>query len=65
MIRLFADDTRLYIIVENPISAADELNADLAKMLGQSDGLYHLTQPNMSPWYCHVNIITISNHHSV
>ena len=31
-IRLFADDTSLYIIVENPISAADELNADLAKL---------------------------------
>ena len=31
-IRLFADDTSLYIIVDNPISAADELNADLAKM---------------------------------
>ena len=31
-IRLFADDTSLYIIVDNPISAADELNADLAKI---------------------------------
>ena len=48
-IRLFADDTSLYIIVDNPISAADELNADLAKyMLGQSDGLYYLTQQNLS-----------------
>ena len=55
-----------YIIVDNPISAADELNADLAKtMLGQSDGLYHLTQPNLSSWYCHVIIISISptTHH--
>ena len=31
-IKLFADDTSLYIIVDNPISAADELNADLAKI---------------------------------
>ena len=31
-IRLFADDTSLYIIVDNPISAADELNADFAKI---------------------------------
>ena len=31
-ISLFADDTSLYIIVDNPISAADELNADLAKI---------------------------------
>ena len=31
-IRLFADDTSLYIIANNPISAADELNADLAKI---------------------------------
>ena len=31
-IRLFADDTSVYIIVDNPISAADDLNADLAKI---------------------------------
>ena len=31
-IRLFADDTSLYIIVDNPRSSADKLNADLAKM---------------------------------
>lgn len=31
-IRLFADDTSLYIIVDNPVHAADELNADLAKI---------------------------------
>ena len=30
-IRLFADDSSLYTIVDNPISAAEELNADLAK----------------------------------
>ena len=31
-IRLFADDTSLYIIVDNPIQAAETLNADLAKI---------------------------------
>ena len=31
-IRIFADDTGLYIIVYNPISAANELNAELAKI---------------------------------
>ena len=31
-IRLFADDTSLYIIVDNPHQAANLLNADLAKM---------------------------------
>ena len=31
-IRLFADDTSLYIIVENPIEAAIQLNADLEKV---------------------------------
>ena len=30
-IRLFADDTRIFIIVENPISAAQLLNSDLEK----------------------------------
>ena len=31
-IRLFADDTSLYIIVDNPIQAAETLNTDLAKI---------------------------------
>ena len=31
-IRLFADDTSLYIIVEDPLRAADQLNSDLAKI---------------------------------
>ena len=30
-IRLFADDTSLYIIVDNPVNAALQLNADLQK----------------------------------
>ena len=31
-IRLFADDTSLYIIVENPDAAAEILNTDLNKI---------------------------------
>ena len=31
-IRLFADDTTLYIIVDDPIQAAEQLNLDLAKI---------------------------------
>ena len=31
-IRLFADDTSLYIIVDHPIQAAEQLNLDLAKI---------------------------------
>ena len=31
-IRLFADDTSLYLIAENPIEAAEKLNSDLAEV---------------------------------
>ena len=31
-IRLFADDTSLFIIVDNPVIAADRLNTDLTKI---------------------------------
>ena len=31
-IRLFADDTSLFIIVDNPVTAADSLNTDLTKI---------------------------------
>ena len=31
-IRLFADDTILYIIVDNPVEAANQLNSDLSKI---------------------------------
>ena len=31
-IRLFADDTSLYIVVEDPIDAANQLNEDLQKI---------------------------------
>ena len=31
-IRLFADDTSLYIIVDNPVEAANQLNSDLLKI---------------------------------
>ena len=31
-IRLFADDTSLYIIVDDPLRAANQINSDLAKI---------------------------------
>ena len=31
-IRLFADDTSLYIIVDNPVEAANQLSSDLSKI---------------------------------
>ena len=31
-IRLFADDTSLYIIIDDPIQAAEQFNLDLAKI---------------------------------
>ena len=31
-IRLFADDTTVYVVVDNPVSAANQLNSDLEKM---------------------------------
>ena len=45
-IRLFADDTSLYIIVDNPQQAANLLNADLT--YGLLDGLYLLIPPNLN-----------------
>jgi hypothetical protein len=36
-IRLFADDTTLYIIVDNPLDAANELNANLRKISSWAD----------------------------
>jgi len=36
-VRLFADDTALYIIVDNPVDAATQLNADLVKIHSWAD----------------------------
>ena len=37
--KLFADDTSLYIIVDNPLQAAEQLNSDLQKSIdGQPNG---------------------------
>ena len=36
-IRLFADDTSLFIIVEDPITAAECPNADLSKISNWAD----------------------------
>ena len=36
-IRLFADDTILFVIVENPVIPAEQLNADLVKILQRAE----------------------------
>ena len=47
--RLFADDTSLYIIVDNPQKAANLLNADLPKFTyWLLDGLYLFIPPNLN-----------------
>ena len=41
-IRLFAEDTSLYIIVDNPFQAAEQLNSDLQFIAGHPDGEWPL-----------------------
>ena len=54
-IRLFADDTSLYIIVDNPDHAAQLLNADLEKLPnGQKLGLLNVTPVKQNPFLSHV-----------
>ena len=36
-IRLFADDTNLFVIVDDPVTAAECLNADLSRILNWAD----------------------------
>ena len=45
-IRLFADDTSLYIIVENPITAANILNNDLDKVTNWANKWLVIFNPN-------------------
>ena len=48
-IRLFADDTRLYIIVDNPTEAVNQLNSYLSKIPnGQQNGLLNLIRQNLN-----------------
>ena len=47
-IRLFADDTSLYIIVDNPLQAADTLNADHAKIHSWASRWLVSFNPSMS-----------------
>ena len=45
-IRLFADDTTLYLVVDNPTRAADLLNSDLHKVHNWSKDLLDKFNPN-------------------
>lgn len=45
-VRLFADDTSIYIIVDHPQSAADILNSDLQKVQSWADSRLVICNPN-------------------
>ena len=47
-IRLFADDTSLYIIIDGPIQAAEQLNLDLGKIHHWSDKWLVTSNPGKS-----------------
>ena len=48
-VNLFADDTSLFMVVENPIITADILNDDLQKINAWLiNGLLLLTQPKLN-----------------
>ena len=45
-IRLFADDTSLFIIVDDPVSSAERLNGDLVKILQWAETWLVTFSPN-------------------
>ena len=45
-IRLFADDTSLFIIVDDPVASAERLNADLIKILQWTETWLVTFNPN-------------------
>ena len=49
-IRLFADDTSLFIIVDDPVSSVERLNADLVKILQWAEtGLVTFNPNKLNP----------------
>ena len=55
-IRLFADDTCLFIIVDNPLTAADCLNSDLSKIArGATTWLVSFNPTKLNPFSFRVN----------
>ena len=63
-IRLFADDTSLYIIVDSPDNASNTLNQDLVKISSWADKWLVLFNPKkLNPYYYHVKSINLFTHH--
>ena len=64
-IRLFADNTSLFIIVDDPTEAAQLLNSDMEKSTsGQKSGLSVSIQQNLNP-YIHNYSSEKSTNHSI
>ena len=59
-IRLFADDTSLYIIVDNPLQAAERLNEDLDKIHLWAAKWLVSFNPAMSESYSHASLTDLS-----
>ena len=64
IIRLFADDTSLYLVVDNPLDAANVLNSDLNKIhLWAKNGLLPLILPSLNVSFFPENITNLCIHH--
>ena len=64
IIRLFADDTSLYLVVDNPIDAANVLNSDLNKIhLWAKNGLLPLILLSLNVSFFPENITNLCIHH--
>jgi hypothetical protein len=50
-IKLFVDDTSLYLIIDNPQTTTDILNRDLDKI--QRTGWFHSIHRKLKPWLFH------------
>ena len=62
-IRLFDDDTSLYIIVDSPDNASNTLNQDLAKYPhGKTDGWFYLILKRLNLYSFCVKLINLSTH---
>ena len=63
-IKLFQDDTSLYMIVDDPVDAAETLNTDLAKIHDWSiSGWLNLTLIKQKVWSYLGNLTTHFIHH--
>ena len=64
-IRLFADHTNLYIIVDNPLHAANQLNSDLSKIHGWANKWLVAFNPSKGESIIFSRKRNKHNHHNV